>query len=325
MLQRFFAIAANTCAETLRQPIYGVVIAATVLVLVFSPSLVMFTLDDDNLLLRDIGLSTLLVAGMLLGVFAAATTVTEEIETRTALTVISKTVGRGAFILGKFAGIAAAVLLGEYLLSLVLLMVVRHGVLQAAYEHSDLVVITLGAAALLLTFLAGLAANYFYRWRFSSTAILLGALLGTITLALLAFINVNWQFSREKLLAWELLRPILLVVLAVLILSAVALAAATRTNMTLTLVICSLVFLLGAVTESSLGPLARSGHGLAHYAAWIPLALLPNISFFLVTNAIYQNTTVPLAYLAQAALYALLYVTACLLFAIALFRSRDLG
>ncbi|MFC1782106.1 hypothetical protein ACFL02_00805 [Planctomycetota bacterium] len=326
MPRNFIAIVTNTFTETLRQPIYGVVIAATIILLVISPSLIMFTLEDDNLLLKDIGLSTLLVAGLLLGVFAAAAVVTEEIENKTTITVISKTVRRSLFIMGKFVGIAAAVVLAEYILSLVLLMVVRHGVLQMGRDRHDMVVISLGLSAAGLTFVLGLAGNYFYRWRFSSFAILMGAALATVVMALLTFIDPNWNYDpAQNLISWELIGPIVLIIIAVLILTAIAVAASTRLSMTMSLVICITVFILGIMLEHWLGPIAHQPSGFLSYLAWIPLTVIPSISFFVVTNVIYQETVVPASYIAQIALYAFLYVGACLLFAIALFRTREIG
>ena len=323
---KLFAVISNTFIDILRQPVYGVVVAATIILLVLSPSLVMFTLGDDDLLLKDIGLSTLLVAGMLLGAFAATSEITEEIENKTALTVISKTVSRSMFILGKFIGIIAAVLVAEYLLSIVLLMVVRHGILEKAADKSDTVVITLGAVAATVTCLVGLAGNYFYRWRFTSTAILLGSLSITVSLVLLVFIDPKWQYNPAKNnMQWDLLSPLLLTVIAVLILTSVALACATRLNMTMTLIICVMVFVLGIMFEHWLGPIARSQSGLGSYLAWIPLIIVPSISYYVVTNAIYQGTAVPLDYISQVAIYAFFYVGACLLFAIALFRTREIG
>ncbi len=320
------AIISNTFTETLRQPIYGVVLAATIGILIISPSLVMFTLDDDNQLLKDVCLSTLLIAGLLLGVFASASVVTEEIENKTALTVLSKTVGRALFIFGKFIGIIASVLLAEFLLTLVFFMVVRHGVLQTAREQHDTVVITLGSIAALVTFIVGLAGNYFYRWRFSSTAVTLAAGSAFLAVAVMAFLDPNWNYNpAESNLPWDMLPPLLLTIFAVIILTALAVAFATRFNMTMTLVICSLVFLMGIMFEHWLGPIARSQSGWISYAAWIPLTIIPNINFFQVTNAIYQGTPVPLDYISHVALYALLYVLACLLFAVALFRSREIG
>ena len=122
-----------------------------------------------------------------------------------------------------------------------------------------------------------------------------------------------------------MLWPLLLTGLAVLILTALAVTFAIRFNMTMTLVFCSLVFLMGIMFEHWLGPIARSHSGYLRYLAWIPLTIIPNISFYQVTNAIYQGTPVPLDYISHVALYALLYVLACLLFAVALFRSREIG
>jgi ABC-2 type transport system permease protein len=326
MLRSLLAITSNTFTETIRQPIYGVVIGITLLLLIFSPSLAMFTMDDDNQLLRDIGLSTLLVAGLFLGVFAAASVVAEEIENKTVLTVLSKTVGRATFILGKFMGISAAIVLAEYLFSIVLLMVIRHGVLQTARDNPDTVVITLGMIAGTLTLLIGLAGNYFYRWRFTSTTIVLGTLLVTLVMGLLAFIDPDWQYNpAANHLRWDMIRPIILTSIAVLILSAIAITAATRLSLIMTLAVCATVFVLGVVLQHWLGPIAASKSGWASYLAWVPLAIVPCINFYVVTNAIYQGVAVPFSYIGQVAAYAFLYVSAILLFAIALFRSRELG
>jgi len=326
MPKSFFAIVTNTFIDTLRQPVYGVVIAAAVILLIISPSLIMFTLEDDNLLLKDIGLSTLLVAGLLLGVFAAAAVVSEEIENKTTLTVISKTVSRALYIVAKFIGVAGALLLAQYILSLVLLMVVRHGILQRAAEKHDLVVIILGLGSAALTLILGLAGNYFYRWRFSSFAVLMGAALATFVMAIMAFIDPKWNYDPSKNnLAWDLLPPIILIIIAVLILTAIAVVAATRLGMTMSLFICVIIFVLGIMLEQWLGPTARNPDHLMDYLAWIPLTIIPCLSFFEVTNAIYEQARVPSIYIAHIALYAFLYVGACLLFAVALFRTREIG
>ena len=325
MLRSFLPIVTNTFTETLRQPVYGVVIAITVLLLILSPSLSMFTIDDDNLLLKDVVLSTLLVAGLFLAVFGSAAVVTDEIENKTVLTVVSKTVSRSVFVIGKFVGVAAAVVLAQYLLSLVVLMVVRHGVLQTASEDADVVVLTLGSIGALLVFIIGLAGNYFYQWRFSSTAIILGAILGTLILGVLMFIDPHWKYNpAENNIDTKLIGPIILTILATLTLTAIAVAAAMRVNMVATLIICSTFFVLGAVVQQWLGPIAVQGGTLSYFAKGA-LAVAPSINSFVVTNAIYNESSVPGDYLGQAALYAFLYVSAVILFAIAVFRTREIG
>jgi len=325
MVRSLLPVITNTFTETLRQPIYGIVIAATVLLLILSPSLTMFTIDDDNKLLKDVGLSTLLVAGLFLAVFAAATVVTEEIENKTILTIVTKTVSRSAFVIGKFIGIAAAVLLAQYLLAIVLLMMIRHGVLQTASDRRDTVVVILGLVSMFFVFLVGLAGNYFYRWRFSSTAIILATVCGTVVMALLYFIDPNWQLNPAgNNLYPELLAPIGLMIIATLILTAIAVAAATRLGMIMTLTVCAIIFVLGAAMQQWLAPIAAQS-GFSSYLAWAALALVPAIDVFVVTDAITRGDSIPLAYVGQTAVYAFFYVCAALLFAVAMFRNRQLG
>ena len=58
-MRNLVTIAENTLIETLRQPVYAVIISIALLLFLISPSLAMYTMDDDNKLLREIGLSTL--------------------------------------------------------------------------------------------------------------------------------------------------------------------------------------------------------------------------------------------------------------------------
>ena len=326
MLRSLLAIISNTFTETLRQGVYGVVVAATLLLLVFSPSLAMFTLDDDNQLLKDIGLSTLLVAGLFLATFGAATVVIDEIENKTVLTVISKTVSRSVFVVGKFVGIAGAVLLGQYFLSLVLLMVVRHGVMQTGSDSPDRVVVTLGIAGTVLTVAVGLAGNYFYHWRFSSTGIVVGAGVATIMLGMLALVDPNWRYNPSgNHLDTNLIGPLMLTATATVILTAIAVAVSTHLGRVMTLGVCALVFMVGAVVQYWLGPLAGADAGVSSSVAWALLAIFPSLNFYVATNAIYADQAIPYSYVAQTALYAVFYVTGVLLFAIALFRRRQMS
>jgi ABC-2 type transport system permease protein len=326
MLKGLPAIFTNSFTETIRQPIYGVVIGITILILLFSPSLSMFTMDDDSLLLRDVGLSTLLVAGLFIAVFAAATVITEEIENKTVLTVLSKTISRSTFILGKFLGISSAVLLAIYFLSLVLLMLIRNGVPETARYESDKVVVVLGIVCIALTLLVCMGGNYFYHWRFSTTFVLTGTLLTTLSIAIMLFLDPHWSYNpQENHIPTELIGPIVLTAIAVLILTSIAIAVATRLGLVMTLSICSLIFILGVMLQHLLGPIVQTDTGITRYLAWTALAIVPSLHFYTVTNAIYSSTAVPLDYIANTALYALFYITAALLMAIALFRSREVG
>src|SRR3972149_2942165 len=144
MLPRFYALPLNPFVETLPQPIYGVILLATAGMLILNVSLAGFTLDDDDKLLLDLGLSTLLLSGLFLSAFSAAGVLSREIENKTVLTVISKPVSRPVFILGKFAGLMAALLIAYYLCTLVFVLTIRHGVLQSSSDPWDAPVLTFG-------------------------------------------------------------------------------------------------------------------------------------------------------------------------------------
>ncbi|MCH8193564.1 MAG: hypothetical protein IIA65_06060 [Planctomycetes bacterium] len=79
-------IAKNTLTETLRQPIYAIIIASAILLFVISPSLTMYTMSDDNKLLREIGLSTLFLTSLFIAIFSASGAVAQELENKTVTT-----------------------------------------------------------------------------------------------------------------------------------------------------------------------------------------------------------------------------------------------
>ena len=134
---KFLSICQNTFVQTIRQPIFGVLLLVTFLILVMAVPLTNWAMSTDyhtsnQKMLESLGLSTLLVMGLLAAAFSAPGVLSREIEDRTALTVISKPVARATFVLAKFFGVAAAILLFYYISALAYLMTLRHGVMPAA-------------------------------------------------------------------------------------------------------------------------------------------------------------------------------------------------
>ena len=69
-----------------------------------------FTFGEDIKMYKDTGLTTISFACMLLALLTASSTVAEEIEGKTAITLLSKPINRRQFIIGKFLGIELGVL-----------------------------------------------------------------------------------------------------------------------------------------------------------------------------------------------------------------------
>jgi len=111
LLQRFAAprlsaIALATHKSEIAQPLFLIIAAVgAVLLVVFFPWIPYNTFGEDIKMLKDSGLTLIMILGVILAVWAASSSISEEIEGRTALTVLSKPIGRPAFILGKFLGI----------------------------------------------------------------------------------------------------------------------------------------------------------------------------------------------------------------------------
>src|SRR5712691_9470859 len=59
-------------------------------------------------MIKELGYDTIMLAAVAFGVIAAAMSISEEIEGRTAITLMSKPISRRQFLLGKFVGILLA-------------------------------------------------------------------------------------------------------------------------------------------------------------------------------------------------------------------------
>jgi hypothetical protein len=198
-MTQLLAITKNTCLQTVRQPLYGIIVLVTLGLLGLAPAFTGWTLDDDNKMLRDIGLSTLLIQGLFLACFAASSVLNTEIDDKTALTSIAKPVGRAVFMLGKYLGVFVAILTAHYLAGIAFFMALRHGVLQTSAETFDIPVLIFGPGLLLLLAIAATAVNYLYDRRFLP-ALLALALPGlTFGGLILLTIDRDWKLQKYEI------------------------------------------------------------------------------------------------------------------------------
>ena len=102
-------LAAATAKEAVRQPVFLLSAALAAAILVINTFLPFFSLGEDVKMLKDCGLATMLIVGLLVAVWTAGTTIHDEIEGRTAMTLLSKPINRRQFVLGKYLGILQAV------------------------------------------------------------------------------------------------------------------------------------------------------------------------------------------------------------------------
>jgi hypothetical protein len=133
---RVWALALSTAKNEMAQPLYLLLLAIGLFGVLLFGIYPFNTLGDDIRLLKDSGVTLIMVLCMLQAVWSAGTSVSEEIEGRTALTVLSKPVSRRSFILGKYAGIMLAVLVLFVIIAAVLLIVISYKPIYDAREST---------------------------------------------------------------------------------------------------------------------------------------------------------------------------------------------
>ena len=342
MFGQTLAIARNTFAESIRQPIVLVMLVIATLLIVLSNPFAAFTMQDDQRMFIDIGLSTVFMSSILLAAFIATNVVNREIENRTVLTVVSKPVSRVIFIVGKYLGVSAALLLSIVFLAFVFMLVERHGPLQttAAPYHYPVLVFGIGAVAIGLA--VGTWSNYFYDKAFTSSTILAATPLVGLAYLHSLFFSDDWTpVSMAESFEANIWLAIGAMTVAVLILTAIAVAASTRLGQVLTVAVTIGVFLLGMLSDWLFGRQIAAlsetfqrlqitgfqfdGQHLLYLFCKVMYAVVPNFQVFWLADALTQRNDIPLSYIASIVPYGALYVVVALALAVALFQRREVG
>ena len=130
------AIALSAAKSELSQPLpvmLMVIVSLAILLFVFLP---FHTFGEDIKLLKDCGVTLILIAAILQAVWSASTSVNDEIEGRTALTLLSKPIHRRSFIIGKIMGVICIVMLMFLVLGTVELLAVAYKPIVESRESS---------------------------------------------------------------------------------------------------------------------------------------------------------------------------------------------
>jgi len=128
------AIALTTAKESMSQPLFHLALGLGAVGLVAFIFVPYNTFGEDIKMLKDSALIWIMVWGIIVAVWSAAVSVSEEVEGRTALTVLSKPVKRYQFILGKFLGVLGPVVVLFVLLGFLFIVTVSFKVVYDARE-----------------------------------------------------------------------------------------------------------------------------------------------------------------------------------------------
>jgi len=282
-------IARATTKEAVRQPVFLLVLAIALVVLVLNTFIPFFTFGDDVKMLKDCGLATLLISGLLLAVWTSSMSVASEIEGKTTMTLLSKPINRRQFILGKYFGILQAVLLLLIPLVLCFLALVY---IKVGYDARE----------------AAKEVPPMFLWKDASL----------VSFQVPQLVPVRWNEVTQ------VLPGLVLIFLEIAVVSAISVAISTRMPMVVNLVSCLAIFVVGHLTPL----LVKTAIGNLEYVRFMARTIaivLPNLDLFNIQAAIATGATVRPDYMGYAALYGAAYVAAAILMAFVLFEDRDLA
>lgn len=311
------AVALAAYRESWRQPMFWLILVIALVAVTVAIVLPYFTFGDDYKMFKQIGFDIAMLAPALFGVLAAAQSISEEIEGRTAITLLSKPVNRRSFLLGKFIGLlmgcgAMTLMIGWWLAVALIVQpefdpINKDRAFDPMPEQAKQLLrpafqavvppfgtqVTVGPAKALAD-----GASMWFGENLSHT------------------IGLSLGFGQ------------------VAILIAIATALATRMAFVVNLVVCLAVYFLGhlapvvvKVTQSQQG--TGTGTAIVQFLGNVFDTLLPGLEFFNNGPAIIRENPLPLgaftAYVATVGGYALLYTTIALLIGLLLFEDRDLA
>ena len=110
MSGRILAIALNTFREAIRNRILYLLLVFAVALILCAQALSLLTVGSEEKIIKDFGLATIDLFGVLTAVLLGIGLVSREIERRTVYVLLSKPIHRAEFVLGKYAGLVLTLL-----------------------------------------------------------------------------------------------------------------------------------------------------------------------------------------------------------------------
>jgi hypothetical protein len=302
-------IAMAAYRESLRQPMFWLIAGLAGLLIMVSIIVPYFTLGDDYKLMKQVGFDIVMLFSGLFGLLTASITVNEEIEGRTAITVISKPVSRRQFFIGKYLGILLACWTMSLLLGWVLTWALH---LKPRFDPLDDVIDPMPFEVsrwMMPKFDAATPTIEGSAWARG-----MGTWFGDTTAHHIGLFRIFGQ---------------------VMILLGICTALATRIQFVVNLVICLGIFLIGNLSpimvhvtdkpENEGNPAFQ----LIRFIAQLFNAVFPSLDAFDMGPAIIRDTPLStvsfLGFVATVLLYALLYTGITILAGLLLFEDRDLA
>jgi ABC-type transport system involved in multi-copper enzyme maturation permease subunit len=281
-------LAAATYGDITRRPLYYILLFTFALAIFGSKYLTLFSFYQEMNMVREMGMATITFWGFIIIVVTSGIIVTQELEDRTAVTLLSKPIQRSDFLLGKFAGLV---------LSLVPGIVVLSGVLFLTLWMMASPRLPLHDRDLVLGVQAG-SSPFATAWR------------------------ITWEHFVVKQ-SGVVLEGALLSLLQTTILAALAVSFSAFFPLVVSVAATTLVFILGNVSSYMLASVESLHVGLLSAAGRAASYLVPNLGYFNLQMYFSEGKIISIRYLGLSFAYTALYVIAVFLVSCSLFQRRE--
>jgi len=326
-LKQFFSITLLTSLEASRQPIFLLLTTSVIVFIALLPLLITHVVGESSRIVRDSALAVQLVSGLVLGCYAATSTISREIRRGTLASIISKPVSRWLFFIAKFAGVTLIMLVFAVITTLATMLSVRTAAITFSFDWWGIGPLLFGV--LLAYGLAGVQ-NYISRYPFVSRAYWLLTMAIIIAFVISCFIPAHYEItghlhghqheadtSQSSVIPWNILPAGILIGLAMILLNSFAVSLAIRFELITTISVCMGVFLLGLMSDYLFGQHADDSALFS-----IIYGFLPNWQHYWAVDALNQNG-IPWAYTGLVAVYTGVYSTVVLLAGLASFYKME--
>lgn len=329
MLRRLLVVMYATLREGLQQPICMLLTLTMLVLTLLQPLVQLHTFGEPGRLVRDGGFGFQLIFGLLIVVFTAGFTLSNELRSGTAAASLVKPISRAEFFVGKLLGVLGVLVL--YWICSTFAILIAERAAERFIENSRIIghirdssAALLGMGVPLLALLLAAILNYFKHMRIG-----LVFFFSTIALYIALFVYLGfYSYDRYWLgftsdfatyYDFRLLSVGFLLLLLLSCFTTLAVALTTRIKTGGALAICFVLFSLGFFID-----LMLEGGACGRVLGNALSLITPNVQSYWLPDALGNEGTISLKYCLSATINSFLYILLYCFLGINLLRTKDL-
>ena len=311
----FFKIAANTFLESIREPIYFIMLFCAFVIIGNMPGLTLFVFFQQLKMVIDSSMATTLIFGMIVLVLSASNTLAREMRNGTVLLLMSKPVHRWVFVSAKVVGIIVSGLLFTILCHFATLIAVYTASDQFRfnmYSYVGFFLVLIAAVAF------GLFMNYQRNSSFSELTIK-----GLLVLLPVWTIVCRIICDKPEVDVSNIIYAMVLISYAVSIMGVLAVVFAIKFDVVANLFFCTILFFAGLLSGYLFQQ--ETDFVIVKLIQSFLYAVLPNWQYFWMADSVALGRMIPGNYLIFGGIYTILYIFIVSFWAITFFQTREIA